>query len=49
MGKKDQAKYEKRLKNAYKKADDRLKEGSLRLEDYTSYIRGYMKEGKTVE
>lgn len=48
MDKKDQAKYDKRLKEAYKKADKRLKDGSLRLEDYTSYVRGYMKEGKTV-
>ena len=48
MDKKDQAKYDKRLKKVYKKADERLKDGSLRLEDYTSYVRGYMKEDKTV-
>ena len=37
-------KYKKKLKAAYKAADKRLKDGTLKLEDHTSYIRGYMKE-----
>lgn len=44
MAKLTEKQYQKRLKQAYKKADKRLKDGSLKLEEYTGYIKGYMKE-----
>lgn len=36
--------YQDRLDAAYKSAENRIKEGTLKPNEYTSYIRGYMRE-----
>jgi len=39
-----QSEYDKRLEAAYRSLDRRIKDGTIKSNDYTSYIRGYMRE-----